>query len=93
MRNRLTFLLTEVVVLVSLTLSSSCYGLGGGNLNPDLHAPMAELEKFRDLKFGLHITWGPSSQSGKEISWTRDWAIRPEVYDNYYLKLLILSLI
>ena len=49
---------------------------------------------WRDAKFGLFIHWGPSSVSGKEISWSRighpfdiggaEQIQKPEVYDNLY---------
>ena len=41
-----------------------------------LYAPANELQWFRDAKFGVMITWGPSSLIGKEISWSRA-ATRP----------------
>ncbi len=49
---------------------------------------------WRDARFGLFIHWGPSSVSGKEISWSRighpfdiggaEQVQKPEVYDNLY---------
>ncbi len=42
---------------------------------------LANVEKFRDLKFGLFIHWGPCSQWGARIAWplspTQTWA-RPD---------------
>jgi alpha-L-fucosidase len=44
---------------------------GGGDLNPDLRAHPAAVARFQDLRVGLSVRWGPSSQSGQEISWSR----------------------
>jgi len=57
---------------------------GGGDLNPDLKAPVESQEMWMDLRVGLSVHWGPSSLGGKEISWSRDRQISKEVYDNYY---------
>ena len=48
---------------------------------------------WREARFGLFIHWGPSSLSGKEISWARighphdlhgNESVPPEQYDNLY---------
>jgi alpha-L-fucosidase len=53
----------------------------------------ANIQWWRDAKFGLFIHWGPASVSGKEISWSRkghpfdhpgNESLSPEVYDNLY---------
>jgi alpha-L-fucosidase len=53
----------------------------------------ARMQWWRDAKFGLFIHWGPSSLSGKEISWSRIGhpfdhpgleTVPAEVYDNLY---------
>jgi pimeloyl-ACP methyl ester carboxylesterase len=53
----------------------------------------ARMPWWRDGKFGLFVHWGPSSVSGKEISWSRMGhpfdhpgleSTPPEVYDNLY---------
>ena len=60
-----------------------------------LKATPAEIQWFRDAKFGLFIHWGPASQLGVELSWgrksTRPFDINQHgprkidpVYDNQY---------
>src|ERR1700733_9194400 len=51
----------------------------------------AALKRWQDARFGLMITWGPVSQKGTEISWTRGGAwkfggpvVSIEEYDNLY---------
>jgi len=44
---------------------------GGGDLNPDLKTDPQALKRFLDMRVGLSIHWGPSSQTGYEISWSR----------------------
>ncbi|MEX0324143.1 MAG: alpha-L-fucosidase [Puniceicoccaceae bacterium] len=58
--------------------------LGGGDLNPGIHANRDSLEAFQDMRVGLSIHWGPSSLGGKEISWARGTDIPRETYDAYY---------
>ncbi len=65
---------------------STVFAIGGGDLNPDLHAPTEQVEQFLDLRLGLSVHWGPSSHGGEEISWSRDRKISKEEYDGYYKK-------
>lgn len=53
----------------------------------------ARLRWWREARFGMFIHWGPSSLSGKEISWSRIGhphdhkgleTVPPEEYDNLY---------
>jgi alpha-L-fucosidase len=37
----------------------------------DLKATAEQLQWFRDARFGMFIHWGPVSQTGKELSWSR----------------------
>ena len=59
---------------------------GGGDLNPGLHADSAAIERWRDLKYGLSIHWGPSALGGEEISWARGVQIARSTYDSFYLR-------
>ena len=79
-------------------------GLGiwpAGAADPEPLLPTAEtpaqrdarLAWWREARFGLFIHWGPSSVSGKEISWARIGhphdhrgleSVPPEEYDNLY---------
>ncbi len=44
---------------------------GGGDLNPNMKTDPQALQRFLDMRVGLSIHWGPSSQTGYEISWSR----------------------
>lgn len=57
---------------------------GGGEANPDLSTHRESLEKFRDMRFGMFIHWGPVSLRGEEISWSRGKQIPKEEYDSLY---------
>ncbi|MHB1037542.1 MAG: alpha-L-fucosidase [Pirellulales bacterium] len=59
------------------------------------HAPAADVQRWRELKFGLFIHWGPISLEGTEIGWSRrgerrgtggTGTVPVEVYDNLYKK-------
>ncbi|MHC4440071.1 MAG: alpha-L-fucosidase, partial [Planctomycetota bacterium] len=64
--------------------------------NPDyLNAKEQDIQKWRDMKFGLFVHWGPVSLKGTEIGWSRGGerrgrkdkstgSIPVEVYDNLY---------
>ncbi len=61
-----------------------------------MNAPAAAIDKWRQLKFGLFVHWGPVSLKGTEIGWSRGGERRGrkdrghqvpvEVYDNLYKK-------
>ena len=57
---------------------------GGGEGNPDLSTHNEALEKFRDMRFGMFIHWGPVSLRGTEIGWSRGVEVPIEEYDNLY---------
>jgi alpha-L-fucosidase len=42
--------------------------------------------KWRDLRFGMFIHWGPVSLKGTEIGWSRARQVPKEEYDNLYTK-------
>lgn len=44
---------------------------GGGDLNPGLQTDPAAIRRFMDLRVGLSVHWGPCSQTGLELSWSR----------------------
>jgi alpha-L-fucosidase len=44
---------------------------GGGDLNPGLHTNPTAIRRFMDLRVGLSVHWGPCSQTGLELSWSR----------------------
>jgi alpha-L-fucosidase len=60
-----------------------------------LHAKAEDIARWRQLKFGMFIHWGPVSLQGTEIGWSRGGERRGvggtgevplEVYDNLYKK-------
>jgi alpha-L-fucosidase len=57
---------------------------GGGEANPGLTTHPTALKKFRDMRFGMFIHWGPVSLRGEEISWSRGKQIPIEEYDQLY---------
>ena len=61
----------------------------------DPGAPQAAIERWKDLRFGMFVHWGPVSIVGTEISWSRGGERRGrhdahtgnvpvEIYDNLY---------
>ena len=64
-----------------------------GSAGADPGAPKAAIDRWKDLRFGMFIHWGPVSIVGTEISWSRGAERRGrsgvgnvpvEVYDNLY---------
>jgi alpha-L-fucosidase len=68
MRARL-FLVTTMFACAGLAQRAAAQG--GGDLNPNLKSDAQAVKRFLDLRLGLSIHWGPSSQTGYEISWSR----------------------
>ena len=69
----------------------------GENASPDKssNAPAQSIQKWREMRFGLFVHWGPVSLKGTEIGWsragerrghrsTRGTEVPVEVYDNLY---------
>ena len=63
--------------------------------NAYLKASPADMQNWRDMKFGMFIHWGPVSLVGTEIAWSRaghrpgyggTGSIPVEIYDNLYKK-------
>lgn len=77
---------------MSTVATASSLGAPAG----DPGAPREAIERWKDLRFGLFIHWGPVSILGTEIGWSRggerrggrpNWKPGPvpvEVYDNLY---------
>lgn len=51
---------------------------------PWLKPDPAALARWRDMRFGMFIHWGPVSLTAKEIGWSRGGGTPIEVYDNLY---------
>ncbi len=57
---------------------------GGGEANPNLLTNRESLEKWRELRFGMFIHWGPVTLRGTEIGWSRGKEVSFEDYDHLY---------
>jgi alpha-L-fucosidase len=67
----------SIFLLIILTCSSSLFSQPFTSIE-------ANLEWWKDARFGMFIHWGPVSLKGTEIGWSRgrEWTI--EEYDNLY---------
>lgn len=88
--NRRTFCLLPFVAELLARVQTTPPGEDPG-------APGAAIERWKDLRFGMFIHWGPVSLAGTEIGWSRggrrrgrkdakSGEIPVEVYDNLYKK-------
>ena len=84
--NRRTFCSLPLAAAVPLAAQT-------GAPDADPGAPKAAIERWKDLRFGMFIHWGPVSIVGTEIGWSRAGERRGrtgtgdvpvEVYDNLY---------
>ena len=78
-------LLRVLAIAASLILTPSHETLSAAaESKPYLKAGDADLQSWRDLKFGLFIHWGPVSLKGTEIGWSRGAQVPIEEYDQLY---------
>ncbi|MBN2580233.1 MAG: alpha-L-fucosidase [Pirellulales bacterium] len=74
-------LASALAVILSIFPASSVRGADSNAEKETDPAVLANLEKFKDMKFGLFIHWGPCSQWGARIAWplseSQPWA-RPD---------------
>ncbi|MCB1130140.1 MAG: alpha-L-fucosidase [Verrucomicrobiae bacterium] len=68
-------ILTAAVATCVFTLSSSTAEPAGPTADP------AAVAKWRDMRFGMFIHWGPVSLTGKEIGWSRGAGTPVDEYD------------
>jgi len=86
-----------ICVLVLLVMFSPPAAAGGDRNEPDrTPANPGPIEKWREMRFGMFVHWGPVSLKGTEIGWSRAGerrghrsgrarkGIPVEVYDNLY---------
>jgi len=74
---KITDLLIAMLVSTALPFQAACAA------SP--HAASPDFKWWREGRFGMFIHWGPSSLSGKEISWSRKRGeVAVEVYDKLY---------
>jgi alpha-L-fucosidase len=57
---------------------------GGGEASPRLETNAAPLTKWKEMRFGMFIHWGPVTLRGTEIGWSRGTQVRIEEYDSLY---------
>ena len=90
MRNTVVSL---IVVLVSIA-GSDCLAQTKTDAE-DFAAPAESIQRWREMRFGMFVHWGPVSLQGTEIGWSRAGARRGhrskrgtqvpvDVYDNLY---------
>jgi len=79
-----------VICLLALLIgcSTSILLLAAENpQQPKILLPQPQsLEKWRAMRLGLFIHWGPVSLTGREIGWSRGEPTPREVYDSLYKK-------
>ncbi len=90
MRNKVV---SFIVVLVAISGSGS---LAQTQADPeDFASPVESIERWREMRFGMFVHWGPVSLQGTEIGWSRAGERRGhrskrgtqvpvDVYDNLY---------
>ncbi len=81
MRTVGTFLLVSILTLIGMHSA-----LSAAEAPKATQAPPEALAKWRGLRFGMFIHWGPVSLKGTEIGWSRGAPIPIEEYDNLYKK-------
>ncbi len=67
------------IILIAAALA----GLQGGMMAAPSDVSAPDLGWWRDGRFGMFIHWGPSSLTGKEVSWSRE-KYGKEKYDALY---------
>jgi alpha-L-fucosidase len=60
--------------------------IGGGEANPELFTNKEAIEKWKDMRFGMFVHWGPVALKGTEIGWSRGREIPFSTYDSLYLE-------
>jgi alpha-L-fucosidase len=74
-----------VLVFIALfSVETYAQKIGGGELNPGIYSNEKSVERFKNLRFGLSVHWGPNVIAEKEISWSRGKETPVEEYDNLY---------
>lgn len=75
----------RVLFIILLFLNSiSTLLADGGEKYPQLKTPQKELKAWQDMRFGMFIHWGPVTERGTELSWSRGMGVAVNDYDNLY---------
>ena len=83
-RHLMRFLFLGAQITLAAAFAFGQPGRGGGEANPELNTNQAALEKWKDLRFGMFIHWGPVALRGTEIGWSRGREVSYEDYDSLY---------
>ncbi|NOX53429.1 MAG: alpha-L-fucosidase [Planctomycetes bacterium] len=82
----LRWLLVSALLFPSVGLDRECPGQERLSIK-DLQGPPAEaIQKWRSMRFGLFVHWGPVSLKGTEIGWSRGREVPKEEFDRLYLQ-------
>ena len=68
----------------ALLLTCLCSALAAEEKKGDANAPPEAVARWRQLKFGLFVCWGPVSLKGTEIGHSRGVQVPVDEYDNLY---------
>lgn len=77
---------TLLALLIGTALFFSCTQKEYDNktLFPEDH--VEKIEWWKDARFGMFVHWGPVSQKGTEIGWSRGTQVPVSEYDSLYLQ-------
>ena len=84
MKNKFKKLMLFSSLLLGCSAMVSAQTGGGGEANPQLRTHAESLKKFKDMRFGMFIHWGPVALRGTEISWSRGKEVAKDDYDALY---------
>jgi alpha-L-fucosidase len=85
MNHKIIYSFSFLIFPLLLSLKIQAQNLsGGGEDNPELKTNLESLDKWRSLRYGMFIHWGPVSLRGTEIGWSRGREVPVEEYDQLY---------
>ena len=73
-----------VFAAVLLALTTAALAQGGEGETNRKGADPAAVARWRQMRFGMFIHWGPVTLKGTGISWSRGYQVPIEEYDNLY---------
>lgn len=79
-----TVIITAAIAAIAFPAANAAETSGQKAAAPETAAQKeARMKWWREARFGMFIHWGPVSQKGTEIGWSRD-AIGRDAYDDLY---------
>ncbi|WP_184542998.1 alpha-L-fucosidase [Mucilaginibacter sp. FT3.2] len=75
---------TKTGLLIALVLSTCVAMAQQATTAVPVKTPKAVMDQFMDKRFGMFIHFGPVTQRGTEIGWSRNDQVPEEEYDNLY---------